>query len=657
MKRFDFVLPKTGRVLLLLCLFFVLLLSLTACGQETNPYLKSLDVDLTMNADGSVNVVETHVVNFSYRGDEWWNYYKKISLYDEAYKKTSVMSDLTVSVDATDYGVIYKNADDVYSTRDKRDVAGNGYYYDGYRTMEIGVFMPLFSSGTRTIRFSYTLSNVLIAYGTDTVGLYYKFVDESNTLYCEKITAKVHFAEVSTDDVMLWTHIDSGNASGVLPEGATVSYAQYLCEELPAETYLETRLLLPSTGYGDLAKKSSFSASDVEKEETAWQTEYLRKLKIAQIATIVDYVLIAVAVLGAAALVVLAYSKLRPKKRDDAPEYLRDIPKGWTAGECAPLYHYYKNKYDPADAMSATILDLCRRGYIEIKAGVKKKEAEIQVKSVNTDGLRRHEKVVYDLLQETGKSGAFTMKQFEKYAKAHYAHFASRIDEFKRACKGMTEGMGCYPRKNSVKDTFTKIAFGFIFLGLVFVVNAVFVQIIPFFLPYSGGAFIVSGLVMFVALHFKKTPLTDVGQKHYDDFNALGRFMIEFSNMKEHELPQLVLWEEYMVYATAMGIADEVAKQLEIAYPEYRRMVEGYGSTDRYDAFVILYLMSPSVRMRTHFGFASSVRSVTQNVHNLQRQANMVSAAKKFGSGGGSHGGGGFSGGGGGFGGGGMGAR
>ncbi len=33
------------------------------------------------------------------------------------------------------------------------------------------------------------------------------------------------------------------------------------------------------------------------------------------------------------------------------------------------------------------------------------------------------------------------------------------------------------------------------------------------------------------------------------------------------ELPEIVLWEEYLVYATAFGIADKVLKQLKIAYP------------------------------------------------------------------------------------------
>ena len=42
---------------------------------------------------------------------------------------------------------------------------------------------------------------------------------------------------------------------------------------------------------------------------------------------------------------------------------------------------------------------------------------------------------------------------------------------------------------------------------------------------------------------------------------------IYFSMIDKKELPEIVLWEEYLVYATAFGIADKVLKQLKIAYP------------------------------------------------------------------------------------------
>ena len=49
---------------------------------------------------------------------------------------------------------------------------------------------------------------------------------------------------------------------------------------------------------------------------------------------------------------------------------------------------------------------------------------------------------------------------------------------------------------------------------------------------------------------------------------GLKRYMEEFSLLKEKEVPHLVLWEKYLVFATVYGIADKVIKQLKIVYPE-----------------------------------------------------------------------------------------
>ena len=44
--------------------------------------------------------------------------------------------------------------------------------------------------------------------------------------------------------------------------------------------------------------------------------------------------------------------------------------------------------------------------------------------------------------------------------------------------------------------------------------------------------------------------------------------MKDFSMLDQREIPELALWEEYLVYATAFGVADEVIKQLKVVYPE-----------------------------------------------------------------------------------------
>lgn len=66
----------------------------------------------------------------------------------------------------------------------------------------------------------------------------------------------------------------------------------------------------------------------------------------------------------------------------------------------------------------------------------------------------------------------------------------------------------------------------------------------------------------------KTRRLTQKGINEQEKWRALKRYMEEFSLLNEREVPELVLWEKYLVYATAFGIADKVLEQLKIKYPE-----------------------------------------------------------------------------------------
>ena len=54
------------------------------------------------------------------------------------------------------------------------------------------------------------------------------------------------------------------------------------------------------------------------------------------------------------------------------------------------------------------------------------------------------------------------------------------------------------------------------------------------------------------------------GVDEKEAWNGLKNYMEDFSMMKEKEVPELALWEKYLVFATAFGIADKVLKQLKV---------------------------------------------------------------------------------------------
>ena len=104
--------------------------------------------------------------------------------------------------------------------------------------------------------------------------------------------------------------------------------------------------------------------------------------------------------------------------------------------------------------------------------------------------------------------------------------------------------------------------------------------------------------------------------------------------LDKREVPEVVIWEKFLVYATVFGIADKVLKQLKVVYPEI--LDESYLSSNGY---TYLYLINSS-RFSTSF-----ITTLNNSVRNSYYSSTNYSSGS--GGGGGFSSGGGFGGGGG----------
>ena len=69
---------------------------------------------------------------------------------------------------------------------------------------------------------------------------------------------------------------------------------------------------------------------------------------------------------------------------------------------------------------------------------------------------------------------------------------------------------------------------------------------------------------------------TEQGVEQLDQILGLKRFLLDFSLIHEREVKETVIWQDYMVYAMLMGIADKVAPQIRQLYPEALPQIERY---------------------------------------------------------------------------------
>lgn len=76
-------------------------------------------------------------------------------------------------------------------------------------------------------------------------------------------------------------------------------------------------------------------------------------------------------------------------------------------------------------------------------------------------------------------------------------------------------------------------------------------------------------------------------------WEAFKRYITTFSYMKEHPPESVIIWEEYMVYATAFGVAKKTSKALKMILPEE------LNHNDKFIAYTGFAAMAPSLSAAT----------------------------------------------------------
>ena len=120
----------------------------------------------------------------------------------------------------------------------------------------------------------------------------------------------------------------------------------------------------------------------------------------------------------------------------------------------------------------------------------------------------------------------------------------------------------------------------------------------------------------------------------YGKAKGLENFMKDFSIMNKRELPEVTLWEKYLVYATVLGVADKLEKTMKIK-------IETFNETDISSGDIIV--MNHMLR----HNFTTSLNNSITSAYTSSRST-LSQSSSGTGSGGGFSGGGSFSGGGGG---------
>ena len=138
---------------------------------------------------------------------------------------------------------------------------------------------------------------------------------------------------------------------------------------------------------------------------------------------------------------------------------------------------------------------------------------------------------------------------------------------------------------------------------------------------------------LFIIYAFSCNKRSVEGNELYAKWKGLKNFLNDFGTFSDKELPEIELWEKYLVYANVFGIADKVRKVMEVKIPN---ISDNTSSFDMLDYMILRNAINNSV-----------ATSVNAAISNARSKIASSSDSSGGGFGGGFSGGVGFSGGGG----------
>lgn len=616
------------RTILFICIFIGILIISNNSNASGGLRLRNLSYDVTLNADGTADVIETWKI----RIEDTNTLFKTFEVDSSKYKEiTNVKVKEIKSSGDVDFTKINQY---------KYHVDKNCYYalmYKGNFEIAWGAHAE---STTRTYKISYKIIDAIKNYN-DCSEFYWQFISRDSEIPADYIegTIKLPASVQNLEDLRVWAH---GPLNGNI-EKLSNNTIRFTVQDFDENTMLEARIVTPTTIFNkNLNTVNQNKLSSILSEEQTWADQANRKREqiAKQIETrrrvIITFFIVA-NTLGLILAVVIVRKIIKyHKELKNTPiikpnqefEYYRDVDKNQTPAEAGFLYYFKSTglQYNMTKIVSATMLDLCMKKHISFEQiPGKKDQIKVNLISKNIEELKEDEKLIYELLEKVPKndSNSFTMKEFEKYASNHSSKVLSTFTKIEGIAKKSQEQEGNYSKELITKSqNWTLKGVGYIFLTIISII-AMWLLVIPSAVA-SIYCFKISG---------RYNTLTEKGMDEKEKLKGLKKYMEDFSMMKEKSVPELILWEKYLVYATVFGIADKVLKQLKVVYPEM--LDESYLSSNGY---TYLYLMNSS-RFSTSF-----INTLNNSVRNSYYSSTNYSSGS--GGGGGFSSGGGFGGGG-----------
>jgi uncharacterized membrane protein len=571
--------------------------------------------DAVLNPDGSMDVVETLSFDFDSGCHGGFRQIDHVGVGSEDDLGSTLFDIGPLTV--TEHGESVPIAD-----------SGPGFVKWGEASVTI--------SGHHVYELTYHVQNA-VAVSPDVAVLYWQFLGTGSP-HQDHVDVTIHTPGFG-GNLRIFVHGALNGVSSIVGPDVHLSV-----DDSPAGTKVEVRMLEPSTDFAvppagpaleqAILDKEAVLADAANQRRAELRDELTREENQKKAGNIASPIL---AVLGLLAFAGIFFKwGKEPPPPDDISEYFRDIPEDPPA-VCQAVRSFGSVTND---AFPATLIDLAQRGWLTIT----EEHGETAVLHRDTIDYRftRTPKDDAPLTDYESKllwrlfpnGGTITQSELVEDAKSTPKASAAWLDDF----------------KGSIHADFTRRGYvdsGHLQKWLLHLLTIAVVGgagVLAVALGALLGWVAIAVAVVLLLLSGLLRQRTKAGARKLAEVDGLARFLRDFSRLPdEAHTGDLILYERYLVYAVALGVAGELVEGLRVRFPQFAEPSSGFATWYVVGSMAGYSNMGRLDSIGTIGSFASEFSSATAAA--FSPPSSSSGAGGGFSGGGGGGGGGGGSGG------------
>ena len=424
-------------------------------------------------------------------------------------------------------------------------------------------------------RIKYTLRQVVKRY-RDVAEFYWKVLEDEHA-EVEDLRVSFTLPQASPELLKLFVHAEV--EPGEIVFSPDYKRVDFYLSSIPSDTFVEARLLLEPQIFPLLSPIADNRYEEILQEEERLISE---GPQVSRWTIFLSFLLVGGGILYIILFFYYYFRYGKEPKVEYEREYEQEPPRDISPSLLGSIL---SQQGVSTSAMSraflATILDLARRGYLEVEEKEEKKFigkknylnftfTEKEVPENKDDALLPLEQEVLDLLHRISKDGknvsTLDIEEWGSEFRGDKSKFSSFIEQWGEKARSFWEEhfFPLLDPLSEIKKT------QFFVLGMIYIGISIFYVFLALTSENSfWGAFLVIPfipLVLLFAFLSQKSlsRWSREGALEFKRWQAFRRFISDFSLMKEAPSLLLHIWDRYLVYAVVLGVAEELLKNLKL---------------------------------------------------------------------------------------------